>query len=529
MSELGLNVEAADKGLWRLRGYEQQFMLRPDNRTYTLNSQVRQAPTAPVLVGSDLYIPVQILLQPFGFTVEHGDRWNIATPAAGVTGVRQGTHPDRVRYVVDLTAPALFRWYEEPGKLIVEFPATPDQQGRSNMLRLHEFDDALSEQVTESLSDGFERLVFAHASTQPPQIFTLHEPARVVIDLLRGDGECKQPAQVAEVPKPAPGDIWDTRVFTGSKGPVRGFVIRFNPRTTAWKLRPALAATTVMQRSTVSNIVGRANAYGGINGGYFSTLGPPLGMLVVDGEWIKGPLYSRAVLGISKTGQYAIAQTDFTGSVEFAGLGCLPLDAINEGHSAADGIVVYNRRWGQTVCGAPGRTRLVVNKDGVVTLSLVNGEDAQMPEGGFVISGAGARAEALRRVQPGMTAALHMDTNPPWPNLLHAVGGGPILVVDGKVCVNSGPERFRSDVAYGSHPRSAVGIATNGDIILLAVQRPGLTLTELAAVLVKLGAKDAMNLDGGGSTTLVVKGKVLNAPADGCQRAVSNALLVVKG
>jgi exopolysaccharide biosynthesis protein len=128
-----------------------------------------------------------------------------------------------------------------------------------------------------------------------------------------------------------------------------------------------------------------------------------------------------------------------------------------------------------------------------------------------------------------MKVTLHLDTNPPWPDLLHAIGGGPILVADGRLCVNSGPERFRSDITYGAHPRSAVGIAANGDIILLAVQGPGLTLTELAAVLLKLGAKDAMNLDGGGSTTLVVKGKVLNNPADGCQRAVSNALLVVKG
>lgn len=529
VSELGLKVEAADKGLWRLKAYDQQFLLRPDNRTYQLNGKEALAPTAPVLVGAELYIPVQILLQPFGFTVEHGERWNVATLAAGVSGVRQGAHPDKVRYVVDLTAPALFRWYEEPGKLIVEFPATPDLQGRTNMLRLHEFDDALSEQVTESLADGYERLVFSHGSTQPPQIFTMCEPSRVVIDLLRGEEECKLPTVAPPVPKPAADDIWDTRVFTGNRGPVRGFVLRFNPQKSAWKLQPALAATTIMQRSTVSRIAQRTGAYGAINGGYFSTLGPPLGMLVIDGEWVKAPLYNRAVLGISTTGQYAIAQTDFTGRVEFEGLGFLPLEGVNEGHVTADSVVVYNRRWGQTVSGAPGRTRLVVNKDGLVTLALVNGEDAQMPAGGFIISGSGVRAESLKRVQQGMKVTLHLDTNPTWPNLQHAVGGGPILVMDGSVCVNSSAERFRSDIAYGSRPRSAVGIAADGDVILLAVQSPGLTLTELASVLVKLGAKDAMNLDGGGSTTLVVKGKVLNAPSDGCQRAVSNALLVTKG
>jgi exopolysaccharide biosynthesis protein len=54
------------------------------------------------------------------------------------------------------------------------------------------------------------------------------------------------------------------------------------------------------------------------------------------------------------------------------------------------------------------------------------------------------------------------------------------------------------------------------------------TLTELANILLRMGARDAMNFDGGGSTAMVVQGRVLNLPSDGCERAVSNALLVVK-
>lgn len=531
VSELGLNLSAEENGLWRLRGYERQLLLRPDSRAYRLDGQELQAPTSPVLRGSDLFIPAQILLQPFGLTVGHATGWELTSLAAAVSGVRQGTHEDRVRFVVDLSSPALFRWYEEPGKLVLEFPSPPDAVGRTRVLRLHQFQDELAGQVTESLEDGVARLVFSHASTEPPQLFTLSDPARIVIDLLRA----AKPAPAtpltppADLPRPLPGDIWNTHVFSGAKGPVQGFVIRFDPSNTGWRLRPALAGETIMQRSRVSRIASRSKAYGALNGGYFSTLGPPLGMLVIDGEWIKAPLYNRAVLGISTDGRYAIAQTELDAQVQFEGLGCLPLEGLNEGHVTPDSVVAYNRYWGPVVCGAPGRTRVVVGSDGVVTFVLTSGEDACVPEGGFVLSGAGLRAESLRRVTPGQKVNLAMRTNPNWEGLQHAVGGGPMLIVDGKIAVNGSAERFRTDITVGSRPRSAVGLTAGGEVILLAVQKPGLTLRELATVLLKLGAYKAMNLDGGGSTTMVVDGKVLNAPGDGCERAVSNALLVVKG
>jgi hypothetical protein len=528
VSELGMNIEAVDGGAWRVKAFGQQFILQPDKRGYRLGDQNLQAPTEPLLRGSELFIPVQILLKPLGLTVDHDGAWEIKSSPSGVTSIRQGTHGDRVRYVLDLTQTALFRWYEEPGKLVLELPATPDLQGRSSMMRLHEFSDPMSDQVSESLSNGVLRLVVNHASTEPPEIFTLSDPARIVIDLLREPAECVMPVQAKEPPKPQPGDIWSSHAFVGSRGPVRGFVIRFNPQKTGWKLRPALAATTIMQRSTVSRIASQKGAYGAINGGYFSTLGPPLGMLVVDGEWIKAPLYNRAVLGISKTGQYAIAQTDLNARVEFEGLGFLPLEGLNEGHTSENSVVVYNRRWGPLVAGAAGRTRLVVNDQGIVTLVLTKGEDAVMPSGGFILSGNGLRAQTLAGICQGSKVRLDLQTNPVWPNLLHAIGGGPILVSGGKVCVNGAAERFRNDITIGSRPRSAVGLTANGEVILVAIQNPGVTLKELAGILIKLGACSAMNLDGGGSTAMVVNGKLLNEPGDGCERAVSNALLVVK-
>ena len=526
-SDLGVTVEQ-DKGLWRLRAYGRQLALRAGSREYQLDQQKLQAPVAPVLRETELLVPVQVLVEPLGLTVRQAATWEITTAPSAITALRQGIHPDRVRFVVDVSQPAFFRWYEEPGKLIVEFPALPDAQGRTSLLRMHEFDDALAQQVTESLQDGFTRLIFSHASTEPPQLFTLAEPSRIVVDLLRQPAECPAPVQPKVAPKPRPGDLWSSHAFVGSKGPVRGYVIRFNPQKTGWGLCPALADGTIMHRRTVSRIAARHNAYGAINGGFFAKNGPPLGMLVIDGEWIKPPLYSRAVLGITTDGNYTIANVDFDGKLEFDGLGFLPTDALNEGHTTDDGIVVFTERWGPLVTGAPGKTRLAVTADGLVAAVYPAGVDVPIPEGGYVISGNGRRAETLANICQGTKVKLHLKTSPLWPNLRHAIGGGPVLVVDGQVCVNGQAERFRSDVTASCRPRSAVGLAANGEVILLAVQNPGMTLKELAATMVKLGARSAMNLDGGGSTAIVVGGQLLNDPSDGCERAVSNAVLVVK-
>jgi exopolysaccharide biosynthesis protein len=523
-SELGVQVRT-DKGQWRLQCYDQVLVLRPGERKVRLNEAEFEAPLAPLPRGEELYVPLQLLREPLHLTVTHeGRNWWVQSPATTILQVRQGAHPDRVRFVVDLTSPAGFRTYEEPGKVVIELPVRDAPPG---MLRLHQFEDPLAEQVTESTQDGFVRLVFTHESPEPPQVFTLAEPARLVVDLLRE--EAKTPV-VPKPPviKPAPGDIWQVRQFLGAKGPTRGFLIRFSPTRTCWTLKPALAGDTILKRRTVTQIAARNDAYAAINGGFFAGNGPPLGMLMIDGEWIKAPLYGRAVLGITRDGQFRIANVDFDGRVEFEGLGMLPLDRLNEGHVSDNSVIAYTERWGHVVVGAPDKTRVAVNVEGIVVAVYGPNMDAPVPPGGYVLSGNGQRAQTLAGICQGTKAKLILETSPRWPDLWQALGGGPLLVVNGRACVNGNAERFRWDVTQGSHARSAVGLMANGDVILLAVEKPGLTLSELAGIMAKMKAGTAMNLDGGGSTAIVVGGRLLNVPGDGWERAVSNALLLVK-
>jgi exopolysaccharide biosynthesis protein len=119
--------------------------------------------------------------------------------------------------------------------------------------------------------------------------------------------------------------------------------------------------------------------------------------------------------------------------------------------------------------------------------------------------------------------------------VVYAIGGGPRLVRDGKVSVTAIEEQFKADVATGRAPRTAVGVTGDGKLLLIAVtgrqayHSIGVTLEELAGIALELGAKDAMNLDGGGSSTMVVRDYVMNTPSDGRERKVADAILVFAG
>jgi hypothetical protein len=113
------------------------------------------------------------------------------------------------------------------------------------------------------------------------------------------------------------------------------------------------------------------------------------------------------------------------------------------------------------------------------------------------------------------------------------VGAGPMLVVGGSVRNTEAEECFQGVGAGSRHPRTAAGWCKDGRLLLLVVDgrsatSGGATLEETAAMFVAFGAEEALNFDGGGSTTLWVAGKVVNAPSDKTgERPVASILALV--
>jgi exopolysaccharide biosynthesis protein len=125
------------------------------------------------------------------------------------------------------------------------------------------------------------------------------------------------------------------------------------------------------------------------------------------------------------------------------------------------------------------------------------------------------RNEPLREPQPWMTGAI---------------AGWPMVVEDCRPVAHlPGSDHF----TRAPHPRTAVGLSADRRQLLLVVADgrregvPGLTLAELAALLVEVGACSALNLDGGGSSALWLRDRIVNQPSDGVERPVANHLAVV--
>jgi uncharacterized protein YigE (DUF2233 family) len=133
--------------------------------------------------------------------------------------------------------------------------------------------------------------------------------------------------------------------------------------------------------------------------------------------------------------------------------------------------------------------------------------------------------------RPGHPAPpLDYDRARVWP-VTDAVGAGPMLVYDGRIRVTADEEVFFGSSIPNTHPRTAAGRTEDGALVILVIdgrqpESGGVNLEQLAEIMLGLGVEQALNLDGGGSTTLVVKGMMLNRPAGGnTQREVMSALV----
>jgi Phosphodiester glycosidase len=150
------------------------------------------------------------------------------------------------------------------------------------------------------------------------------------------------------------------------------------------------------------------------------------------------------------------------------------------------------------------------------------------------VAGKPATHEPVAAAYAGSRACVMSDgglrfaprTDAPDPPRGDLVQAGPLLVLGGEIVFaatddregfSGGAGQFDSDITDGRHPRAAIGVSAR-DVIAVACDGrrsgvdAGLSMLELAQVMVELGAESAINLDGGGSTTLVHRGHLLNRP-----------------
>lgn len=197
------------------------------------------------------------------------------------------------------------------------------------------------------------------------------------------------------------------------------------------------------------------------------------------------------------------------------------------------GIVMYTDDWADTSVGSEGGIiEVSVDKNGKVIEKVTESAPIAIPDGGYVLSAhMSFNTFLLDNVNVGDTISVDIHSTPDIERIEMAVGGGGILVKDGKV-----PQDFSHNIT-GRQPRSAVGLDKSGTVITFVLvdgrrkDAVGMTQEELGQFMVELGCHTALNFDGGGSATMVVDqggGKeVVNQPSDGSERRVTNSLGVI--
>jgi exopolysaccharide biosynthesis protein len=294
---------------------------------------------------------------------------------------------------------------------------------------------------------------------------------------------------------------------------------------------------------TTSAIATRHRAAAAVNAGFFRLdtspfLGDPVGLLMMDGELISEASNDRVQLiinnGQSQT-DVLIAHSNISQSIKI-GQDSYKVSGINR-ERKDDELIIYTPKFGKTTLTNKDGIELVIVKGNIYSIILGLG-NAVIPENGYVLSATGAmRSLVSPRARKSDSVTLVVDWEIPQSFLkdrdkLDVVTGVPQLIKDGKIDITWEQEKTTKAFVETRHPRTAVAKLKDGKFLLLTADgrtenSGGLDLNDLATYLLELGAVDAMNLDGGGSTTMYVDGKVVNHPSDATgERKVSDVLVV---
>jgi len=304
----------------------------------------------------------------------------------------------------------------------------------------------------------------------------------------------------------------------------------------------------VAQKANVLQMAVSTGAAAGVNGDFFDMTAAepsPLGPQIAGGKLLTTPtvgLEGMYAFGITKDNKPVIETFTSRGEVTAANGKKYPLSGLNRVvNSLGNSIYMYDSSWGGSIRARDASPHTEVLVAGGVVQSIHVGEryTGDIPEGAYILSAGGEGAKFIaENVRAGDPIAAAVSLVPVNPNLTYTendfkmlIGGHTMLVIDGV------PAAFTRDVSSisGNAARTAVGFTEDRRYVYLvtaddAAGSVGPTLSDLQALLVQLGVWRAVNLDGGGSTTLVARplgefqAQLVNAPKDGAMRRVENGI-----
>jgi len=352
------------------------------------------------------------------------------------------------------------------------------------------------------------------------------------------------PSRAASPPVLMPGVTLQNQVQFTTHGPVVFHVLTAPRPAGLWSLAPVLSNETILGTEKLTAIERRVSpsaTVAGINGDYFSGAdGHPTGILLRNGALGHQPIPSRSSIGIDSSGGLHVDRVKLVATWQGSGQR-RPMQAIDDTPPTPSGVAVFTSAYGPTAPAVAGAAYAVIEPfppavpntpvQGPVVQVLRDGPVTIPTDGAVLVARGGSAASLAAEAPVGQTVTLRLVLNPSWAGVNDGLGGGPLLVRNGKPIFRAN-EAFSTQQLLLRQARSAVGQLADGRILLVTVDggqpgySTGMTNFELAQALARLGAVTAAALGSGGQAGMAFDGNLLSRPSGAGEGPLSQGLLV---
>ena len=442
-----------------------------------------------------------------------------ASAQAQITGMRAGSGAARIRIVLDMDSPAKFKESSTQDRITLDIDTAVTKK-----LQQAFNDGSVKDVSVEKTGEKSSRLQINLKKPAQHKVIVLKKPNRLVIDVYR--------IQIIKITKDLGGGLSYTYWQDDMSGlPVRLYVLSLAPGSN-YELRPFSGAGNANGRGRLSRAMAASGARAAVNACYFDTDGWVIGNCKWNGSFYGTDATPRSAFVVDKEGKASV-QKDlaYRGTVSLAGGRILTIKGLNRQRITND-LVLFNRNYGGSTRTNEHGREIRIRQGRAVEVSAKG--NMALDNNSLVLSGHGVNADALARVRRGDRVAIDQTLGSRTADEARlVVGAGPLLLENGQVNVRVREEAIAPDIAYGRAPRTGAGVTADGTVLLMVVDgrsqnSAGMTLKEFAQYLKRFGAVSAVNFDGGGSSEMVLDGRIMNRPSDGAERPVSIGLGVFR-
>ena len=452
-------------------------------------------------IGDEVALDALPWLKALGVQVNRiNNTLRVELPQPHLKTLRQGKGSSANRLVMDLSGPALVQ--RQGDDLLVQMKVTPLQESHLRRIGLQ-----------PRREPGGLKLL---GQASKLSTLTLNGQWRVVLDGItptnlstrRLQYQAFQRALLApEMQDPIQkGLVVDQRVVQVGVKPIRLYRAGVQHTTSTLLLRPLAPSHAQPGLRYLNQLAQPAKALVAVNGGFFNRVRQlPLGAVRLNNEWLSGPILNRGAIGWNRNGPLMFGRLQLIQEMTVIGRQRWPLRMLNSGY-VQRGLSRYTRAWGPTYRALSGEEQALTVRGGRVDAvydqaALARGIPLPL-KGDLIVARGGIELPA--RVGDGVTITTRSSN--PLGERPQVMGGGPLLLLRGRVVLNGHQEGFSPGFLAVSAPRTVVA-QDKERIWLLTVKGTNgsdPTLLETSLALRQLGLTEALNLDGGGSTTMLV-------------------------